>query len=119
MSVKCIPFKPHIYVVKPGCTYRGTHIFLIFTLNIDCGYSLEPPHQSISIHFKTFFSIFTALKINVYCLGNLFCNGPIAFDQLNRENGDWLYKEHADARQIFLFIPTTCNTDIFINCNYL
>ena len=24
--------------------YRGLHNFLIFALNIDCGYSLEPPH---------------------------------------------------------------------------
>ena len=24
--------------------YRGTHYFLIFAQNIDCGYTLEPPH---------------------------------------------------------------------------
>ena len=38
------PFKPHFYVVKLGFT--GVYIiFLISAQNIDCGYSLEPPHR--------------------------------------------------------------------------
>ena len=39
------PFKPHFYIVKLGFT--GVYIiFLISAQNIDCGYSLEPPHRS-------------------------------------------------------------------------
>ena len=37
------PLKPHFYIVKLGFT--GVYIiFLILLKNIDCGYSLEPPH---------------------------------------------------------------------------
>ena len=40
------PHKPHFYIVKLGFT--GAYIiFLIFAKNIDCGYSLEPPRQSM------------------------------------------------------------------------
>ena len=36
------PFTPHFYIVKLGFT--GVYIFFLFLLlNIDCGYSLEPP----------------------------------------------------------------------------
>ena len=38
------PLKPHFYIVKLGFT--GVYIiFLFLLLNIDCGYSLEPPHR--------------------------------------------------------------------------
>ena len=38
------PLKPHFYIVKLGFT--GVYIiFLIYTQNIDCGYSLEPPYR--------------------------------------------------------------------------
>ena len=38
------PLKPHFYVIKLGFT--GVYInFLILLKNIDCGYSLEPPHR--------------------------------------------------------------------------
>ena len=38
------PLKPHFYIVKMGFT--GVYIiFLIFAQNMDCGYSLEPPHR--------------------------------------------------------------------------
>ena len=38
------PLKPHFYIVKLGFT--GVYIIsLISELNIDCGYSLEPPHR--------------------------------------------------------------------------
>ena len=41
------PLKPHIYIVKLGFT--GVYnIFLISAQNIDCGYSLEPPHRGCS-----------------------------------------------------------------------
>ena len=37
------PLTPHFYIVKLGFT--GVYIFFLFLLqNIDCGYSLEPPH---------------------------------------------------------------------------
>ena len=38
------PLKPHFYIVKLGFT--GVYIiFLVSAQNIDCGYSLEPPHR--------------------------------------------------------------------------
>ena len=38
------PLKPQFYIVKLGFT--GVYIiFLISAQNIDCGYSLEPPHR--------------------------------------------------------------------------
>ena len=38
------PLKPHFYIVKLGFT--GVYIiFLISAQNINCGYSLEPPHR--------------------------------------------------------------------------
>ena len=41
------PLKPHFYTVKLGFT--GVYIiFLISVQNIDCGYSLELPHQGSS-----------------------------------------------------------------------
>ena len=37
------PLTPHFHIVKVGFT--GVYIFFLFLLqNIDCGYSLEPPH---------------------------------------------------------------------------
>ena len=38
------PFKPHFYTVKLGFT-EVYIIFLISAQNIDCVYSLEPPHR--------------------------------------------------------------------------
>ena len=41
------PLKPYFYIVKLGFT--GVYIiFLISAQSIDCGYSLEPPHQGSS-----------------------------------------------------------------------
>ena len=38
------PREPHFYIAKLG--YAGVHLFFLFLLqNIDCGYSLEPPHR--------------------------------------------------------------------------
>ena len=38
------PLKPHFYIVKLGFT--GVYIiFLVSALNMDCGYSLEPPRR--------------------------------------------------------------------------
>ena len=38
------PLKPHFYIAKLG--FAGVCIiFLISAQNIDCGYSLEPPHR--------------------------------------------------------------------------
>ena len=37
--------KPHFYIAILG--YAGVYLFFLFLLqNIDCGYSLEPPHFS-------------------------------------------------------------------------
>ena len=38
------PLEPHFYIAKLG--YAGVYLFFLFLLqNIDCGYSLEPPHR--------------------------------------------------------------------------
>ena len=40
---------PHFYIVKLGLT--GVYIFFLFLLlNIDCGYSLEPPQRVHTIN---------------------------------------------------------------------
>ena len=40
------PLTPHFYIVKVGFT--GVFIIFLFLLqNIDCGYSLEPPHEAV------------------------------------------------------------------------
>ena len=81
---KCLynfdPLKPHFYIVKLGFT--GVNIiFLISALNIDFGYSLEPPHRGgsneypqsmfgaeiwqISDFFSKYFH-FLVVKVSVY-----------------------------------------------------
>ena len=43
MSVKCVPPQTSHIIAKLG--YAGVYLFFLFLLqNIDCGYSLEPPH---------------------------------------------------------------------------
>ena len=38
------PLKPHFYIVK--LRFTGVYIILLISAqNIDCGYSLEPPHR--------------------------------------------------------------------------
>ena len=38
------PLEPHFYIAKLG--YAGVYLFFLFLVqNIDCGYSLEPPHR--------------------------------------------------------------------------
>ena len=45
------PLKPHFYIVKLGFT--GVYIiFLISSKNINCGYSLEPPHRGSSNEYS-------------------------------------------------------------------
>ena len=72
------PLKPHFYIVKLGFT--GVYIiFLISAQNIDCWYSLEPPHWGSSNEYQR--SIFWAeiwkiseffyLKIFIFC-GDIF-----------------------------------------------
>ena len=39
------PLKPHFYIVKLGFTGVYIIYFLFLLENIDCGYSLEPPHR--------------------------------------------------------------------------
>ena len=48
MSVKCVPLKPHFYIVKLG--YAGVYLFFLFLFKtIDCGYSLEPPRRGEAV----------------------------------------------------------------------
>ena len=51
------PLKPHFYIVKLGFTVVYIS-FLISAENIDCGYSLEPPHRDGSNEFPQ--SMFSA-----------------------------------------------------------
>ena len=42
------PLTPHFYIVKLGFT--GVYIIFLFLLqNIDCGYTLEPPHLTEAV----------------------------------------------------------------------
>ena len=65
------PLKPHFYIVKLGFT--GVYvIFLISAQNIDCGYSLEPPHRGGSNEYSQ--SMFWAeiWKISEFLGGEIF-----------------------------------------------
>ena len=43
------PLEPHFYIEKLG--YAGVYLFFLFLLlNIDCGYSLEPPRLLTCTH---------------------------------------------------------------------
>ena len=68
------PLKPHFYIVNLGFT--GVHIiFLISAQNIDCGYSLEPPHRGGSNEYPQ--SMF--LSGNVKILEFFFLSEPFSF----------------------------------------
>ena len=57
------PLKPHFYIVKLGFT--GVYIiFLISAINIDCGYSLEPPHRGSSNEYPQ--SMFVSRNMKKY-----------------------------------------------------
>ena len=47
------PLKPHFYTVKLGLTGVYVFFFLFLLKNIDCGYSLEPPHRTPQSMFLT------------------------------------------------------------------
>ena len=74
------PLKPHIYKVKLG--YTGVYIiFLISAQNIDCGYSLEPPHRGGSNEYpqsmclsrsRKNIRIFLMVKFSVYLNRRVF-----------------------------------------------
>ena len=47
------PLEPHFYIVNLG--YPGEYLFFLFLLlNIDCGYSLEPPRRGGSNVYPQF-----------------------------------------------------------------
>ena len=60
------PLKSHFYIVKLGFT--GVYIiFLISAQNIDCGYSLEPPHRGGSNEYtQSMFLIRSMKNIRVF-----------------------------------------------------
>ena len=65
------PLKPHFYIVKLGFT--GVYIiFLISAQNLDCGYSLEPPHRVLNRNMKNIRSfylnifLFLVVKFSIY-----------------------------------------------------
>ena len=56
------PLQPHFYTGKLGFT--GVYIsFLILLKNIDCGYSLEPPHRGGSNEYPQSMSLRRNMKI--------------------------------------------------------
>ena len=64
------PLKPHFYIVKLGFT--GVYIIFLISAqnkNIDCGYSLEPPHRGGSNEYPQ--SMFWAeiWKISEFLIG--------------------------------------------------
>ena len=44
------PLKPHFYIINLGFAVVQV-IFLISAQNMDCGYSLEPPHRGGSYEY--------------------------------------------------------------------
>ena len=59
------PPKPHFYIVKLG--FAGVYLFFLFLLrNIDCGYSLEPPHRVSTIYVLSK----NEKRVNKQCLLN-------------------------------------------------
>ena len=79
------PLKPHFYIVKLGFT--GVYIiFLITAQNIDCGYSLEPPHRGCSNEYpqsmfraeiwklsEFFIWIFSFFGDKIFCIFEYAC----------------------------------------------
>ena len=55
------PLKPHFYIVKLGFT--GVYSIFFLLKNIDCGYSLEPPHRGGSNEYPQ--SMFWAEILNI------------------------------------------------------
>ena len=71
---------PHLYIVKLGFT--GVYIiFLLLLLNIDCGYSLEPPRGGGS---------------------NVYQQSMIEYQKFSSEN------YHFYSREILQFITRAC-----------
>ena len=73
------PIKPHFYIVKLG--FIGVYInFLISAQNIDCGYSLEPPHRGGSNEYAQ--SMFWAeiWKISEFFIWKFSCFGVKIFN---------------------------------------
>ena len=70
------PLKPHFYIVKLGFT--GVYIiFLISAQNIDCGYSLEPPHRGGSNEYHNLCFVQKYEKYQIFYLKTfsfLWCN---------------------------------------------
>ena len=81
------PLKPHFYIVKLGFT--GVYIIFLFLLKIiDCGYSLELPHQGSSNEYPQSmfwaeiwknsgvfiwkFSVFLEVKFSLYLNRRVF-----------------------------------------------
>ena len=73
------PLKPHFYIVKLGFT--GVYIiFVILLVNIDYGYSLEPPHRGGSNEYSQ--SMFWAeiWKISEFFIWNFSVFGGEMFN---------------------------------------
>ena len=63
------PLKPHFCIVKLGFT--GVYIiFLISAQNIDCGYSLEPPHRGGSNEYPQSMFCAEIWKISEFFISN-------------------------------------------------
>ena len=70
MSVQCSALYTPLLYSKTGI-YRGIHYFLFLLQNIDCGYSLEPPHCGCSN--GTHHQCFEQLKINIFTAVKYCC----------------------------------------------
>ena len=63
-------FIPHFYIVKLG--FKGYTLFFLFLLiNIDYGYSLEPPRREISEFLSEHFQ-FLEVKFSIYLNRRVF-----------------------------------------------
>ena len=73
MSMKCIPFKPHIYTEKVG--FAGVYLFFLFLVqNIDCGNSLS----TINVLSKFIKNIkIYSMKFSIFAFEKIILHGQV------------------------------------------
>ena len=92
MSVKCIPpYTPLLYSKTGVCRGTEPFFFLFLLQNIDCGYSLEPPHSNVCKNKKNIKKF--QLKIfNFHNFGKfILLHGPVFVMQTTPNT--WRYVE--------------------------
>ena len=118
------PLKPHFYIVKLGLT-----LFFLFLLkNIDCGYSLDPPHRGssneypqsmfctaiwkISEFFIWKFSFFGCKIFNIFEWA-CFCNVSFSVHQEMQDTSIALHKRSSQINTFLFLLKLLQGSTIF------